>query len=93
MNTTTASPYAGQTLTAKMPLDLNGVPLGPPQISVGNQGLRHPDEAVKKVLYFSEHNTPPARRAHPADRVTDNRETFRRKFRRVSEATNFTEAG
>ena len=51
------------------------------------------DEAVKKVLYFSEHNTPPARRAHPADRVTDNIETvFRPAWKRVKEAASFTEA-
>ena len=93
MNTTT-TPYAGKTLTAKVPLDLHGTPLGPPQVNVTSPGLRHLDEAVKKVLYFSDHNTPPARRAHPADRVTDNIETvFRPAWKRVKEATNFTEAG
>jgi hypothetical protein len=30
--------------------------------------------------------------AQPADRVTDNRDQFRKRWRRVSEATNFTEA-
>lgn len=29
---------------------------------------------------------------YPADRVTDNRDEFRRRWRRVREATNFTEA-
>lgn len=57
-----------------------------------NPGLRHLNEAVKKVLYFSDGNTPPARRAHPADRVTDNRRVFHKRWYRTSEATNFTEA-
>lgn len=56
-------------------------------------GLRHLNEAVKKVLYFSDGNTPPARRAHPADRVTDNRRVFHKRWKRIKEATNFTEAG
>lgn len=56
-------------------------------------GLRQLDEAVKKVLYFSDGNTQPARRAHPADRVTDNRRMFHKRWYRIDEATNFTEAG
>lgn len=64
----------------------------PPSQHQPPPGLRHLDEAVKKVLYFSEHNTPPARRAHPADRVTDNRQQFHRRYYRIGEATNFTEA-
>lgn len=93
MNTTTTPPYAGKTFTAKVLIDLHGNPLEPPQVAVTSPGLRHLDEAVKKVLYFSDHNMPPARRAHPADRVTDNRQQFHRRYYRIGEATNFTEAG
>lgn len=33
----------------------------------------------------------PRRCARPADRVTDNRDQFRKRWRRTAEATNFTE--
>ena len=57
-------------------------------------GFRQLDEAVKKVILFDEDGIPRARRAHPADRVTDNRTDFLRKFKGAlgRPATHFTEA-
>ena len=59
-------------------------------------GFRPLDEAVSKVILFGEDGTPRARRAHPADRVTDNRATtFRRNWNEQllgRPATHFTEA-
>ena len=59
-----------------------------------NPGLRQLDQAVKKVILFGEDGTPRARRAHPADRVTDNRQDFLKKFKGAlgRPATHFTEA-
>ena len=59
-------------------------------------GFRQLDEAVKKVILFGDGGTPRARRAHPADRVTDNRAVFHRRWREDRllgrPATHFTEA-
>lgn len=67
-------------------------PLSPP--TPDHFGFRQLDEAVRKVILFGEDGIPRARRAYPADRVTDNRATFLKKFRGAlgREATHFTEA-